>query len=86
MRQWFLMGRIDPPRTLRAITTLMRSKFPPETDAWQHFVAECQTRFKTPSVLGEDRIVPDSIWDYWTAAASGENAHYDADGGGVKTR
>jgi hypothetical protein len=70
----------ESPRTLRAITTLMRERFSPESDAWQNFVAECQMRFRTPSVLGENRIVPDSIWDYWLVVATGDSCDYDADG------
>jgi hypothetical protein len=71
----------EPLRTLGAITSIMRSKFPPECNAWQDFVAECQTRFKTQSALSAaDRIVPDSIWEYWTAVASGASNDYHADG------
>lgn len=70
-----------PLRTLAAITLLMRSKFPPESEAWQDFVAECQIRFKTRSELGaEERIVPESIWDYWTAVATGDHADYHPEG------
>lgn len=73
--------RFEPVRTLGAITSLMRSKFSPETDAWQDFVSECQARFKTRSALSaKDRIVPDSIWEYWTAVAHAASGDYDPDG------
>jgi hypothetical protein len=56
-------------------------KFPPDSDAWKDFTADCHERLNVASLTGAAGVdAPDDFSDYWLMVAAGESDDYDAHG------
>jgi hypothetical protein len=67
--------------TLSELTNAMFA-FPPMSDAWKDFAADCRERLNVASLAEVAGIeAPADFADYWLSVASSENEDYDAEGG-----
>jgi hypothetical protein len=61
--------------------------FPPMSDAWKDFAADCRERLNVASLAVVAGVeAPADFADYWLSVASGENEDYSADGARAKIR
>jgi hypothetical protein len=55
--------------------------FPPLSDAWKDFAADCRARLNVDSLTEVAAVeAPADFADYWLSVAAGENEDYNADG------
>jgi hypothetical protein len=56
-------------------------KFPPGSDAWKDFAADCLERLGVASLTAAAGVdAPADLSDYWLSVAAGESEDYDAEG------
>jgi hypothetical protein len=57
------------------------SKFPPDSDAWRDFTANCRERLNVTSLTSTAGVdAPTDLAEYWFSVAWGESMDYKADG------
>jgi hypothetical protein len=68
------------PMTLTDLAAAM-FKFPPDSDAWKDFAADCRERLNVASLTSTAGVdAPTDFSEYWLSVAWGENVDYDVAG------
>jgi hypothetical protein len=74
-------GNAPMKHTLGTLIVAM-SRYPAKSHAWQDFIVNCRERLVAQAI--DEIIVPDDMWEYWSAVAASDNRDdYRADGARV---